>query len=191
MNEVNITYSIRKELEKWDDKVLFDVRFKEDTKADLNRLNKILDQSLDKFTIIAANSEALVYKIGRHFVSRGVNNSLISFIDGKIIESYIGDNSVEWKKKDRVDEFLEIFGDNLKSKWVLIPLMQFEITTGLALYLMTKFQKIGVIGLIFYAEGPNNITEILCYNTENPDLHEFPIKKNRPRKKRTLPYDEW
>lgn len=188
MNNKN-SYDIIKEIEKWDDRVLYDAKFKEDTKAPLEKLDQILFKSLEKFTIIAANSEALVYKIGRYFVSKGTKNKEITFIDGRIIDSYIGDGP-EWKKKDRADEFFETFGENCKNKWVIIPLMHFEISIGLALYFISKFKKIGAIGIIFHAEGANNIVEILSLNTDDPNFHEFPRKRyNRP--KRILSDDEW
>lgn len=185
-----IDYKSQKELDKWDQRVIFDVRFKEDTKAPLELLDKIMDNSLKKFSIISATSEALVYKIGRYMVSKDVRNDEITFIDGKIIESYIGDESKEWKKKDRVDEFFNTFGDNCKDKWVIIPFMTFEISVGLAIYFMSKFRQKSAIGVIFYAEGANNLAEILSLNTEDTNLYEFPTKRYR-RKNRILPDDEY
>lgn len=187
---MSLNYEIKKELDKWDNRVIFDAKFKEDTKAPLNKLDDILFKSLEKFIIIAANSEALVYKIGRYFISKDVKNDEITFIDGRIIESYIGDGSVEWKKKDRVDEFFETFGEDCKGKWVLIPLMHFEVSIGLAIYFMSQFRKRGAVGVIFFAEGPNNLVEILSLNTDDPNFYEFPKKQYR-RRKRILPEDEW
>ena len=140
--------------------------------------------------MIGANSEALVYKIGRYFISKDVKNDEITFIDGRVIESYVGDSSAEWKKKDRIDEFFETFGEECKSKWVLIPLMHFEISIGNAIYLMSQFKRKGAVGVIFFAEGPNCLTEILSLNWDNPNFYEYPKKKYRKRK-RLLPDDEW
>lgn len=182
--------NINNELKKWDDRVIYDARFKEDTKAPLDRLDKILFNSLGKFTIIGANSEALVYKIGRYFISKKVKNEEMTFIDGRIIESYIGDEAKDWKKKDRTDEFFEIFGEACRNKWVLIPLMHFEVSVALALYFITKLKQTGAIGVIFHGEGPNNLLEILSLNTEDPNFYEFPNKQYR-RRKRILPDDEW
>lgn len=188
-----IGYSTSKELSKWDERVIYNVKFNEDndqTKKILSRLDEILFKSLEKFTIIATNTEALTYKVGRYFISRSVKNEAITFIDGKIIESYIGDSSPEWKKKDRVDEFFEIFADSCKNKWVICPLMSFEITIGLAIYFITKLRKTGAIGFIFFAESPNNLAEILSLNTEDPNFYEFP-KQRYKKRKRILPEDEW
>lgn len=181
---------IEKELEKWDNRVIFNMEFKKDTKAPLDKLENILFNSLEKFTIIAANSEALVYKIGRFFISKKVKNDEITFIDGKIIESYIGDESKDWKKKDRVDEFFTTFGEDCKGKWVIIPLMHFEISIGLAIYFISQFKKYSAIGVIFYAEGPNNLVEVLSLNTDDPNFYEFPKKEYR-KVKRFIPDDEW
>ena len=179
-----------KELEKWDNRVIYNVRFKDDTKAPLDKLDDILFNSLQKFTIIAANSEALVYKIGRYFISQDVKNDEITFIDGKIVESYIGDESKDWKKKDRVDEFFETFGEDCKGKWVIIPFLSFEISIGLSIYFISQFKKYSAIGIIFYAEGPNNLVEVLSLNSDDPNFYEFPKKEYRKRK-RLLPDDEW
>ena len=190
IKSTTVNHKSKKEVEKWDNRVIYDVRFKEDTEAPLAILDKILFDSLRKFNIIAVNSEALAYKVGRYFISKDVKNDEITFIDGKIIESYIGDESKDWKKKDRVDEFFETFGEDCKNKWVLIPLMHFEFSIGLAIYFMAQFKRNSSIGMIFYAEGPNNLMEILSLNTEDPNFHEFPKKMYR-RKNRILPDDKY
>lgn len=193
LNSNQPSYNAIKELEKWDERVIYNVKFNENSEQThkiLNRLDEILFKSLEKFTTIAATSESLTYKIGRYFISKDVKNDSITFIDGKIIESYIGDNSPEWKKKDRVDEFFEIFSESCKNKWVICPLISFEITIGLAIYFITKLRKTGAIGLIFFGEGPNNLAEILALNIEDPNFYEFPMQRYR-RRKRVLPEDEW
>lgn len=186
-----MTREIQKELEKWSERVIYDVEFRKDTAANLKRLDDILFNSFEKFTAIAANSEALVYKIGKYFVSKSVKNSQITFIDGKIVECYIGDDSAEWKKKERVDEFFQIFGEECNGKWVIIPLMQFEVSVGLAIYFMSQFKKTGAIGVIFYAEGPNNLTETMIYNTDSQGFYQFPKANYYNKRKRVLPKDEW
>lgn len=183
-------YEIGKELKKWDERVLFNVQFKANTKANLERLNEILRASLESFTVIGANSESLVYKIARYFISKNVRNGDITFIEGKVVESYIGDDSAQWKKKERVDDFFEIFGEEYKNKWVLIPYINFEINTGLAIYFISKFKKYGAIGLIMYAEGPSNLTEVLSLESNDPFFYEFPVKKYRKRKP-NIEDDEW
>lgn len=185
-NKVNI----EKEVRKWDERVIYDAKFGDNIKPFLPNLDNILKRSLMKFTIIGANSEALVYKIGRYFIESGVKNDEFTFVDGKVIASYIGDDSKDWKKKDRVDEFFLTFGEDFRKKWVMIPMMDFEISVGLALYFISQFKRQDAIGIIFYAEGPNNLVEILSLNTQDPNFYEFPKVQYR-KKKRLLPDDEW
>lgn len=180
-----MNYEINRELSKWDERVIYkvdpkfkyDVRFKEDTKANLKTLGDIYFKSLERFTVIATSSEVLVYKVARHLITQDAKNDSFTFIDGKIVESYVGDTNAEWKKKDRVDDFFVTFGPQFKGKWVLIPCVTFEITVGLAVYFMSNFRKCDAIGVIFFAEGPNNLAEILSYNIEDPDFYEFPKKR--------------
>lgn len=182
---------IEKELSKWQERVFYDISFKENTEANLEKLRDILFKSFEKFTMIAANSEPLVYKIGRFFISEGTKNSDISFIDGKIIESYIGNHNLEWKKKDSMEEFFEIFGEDFKNKWVFIPLMQFEITPALAINFILRFKKTNAIGVVFYAEGPNNLTEVLVNNVSLSGFYQFPKADYYSKRKRKLPEDKW
>lgn len=178
-------YDINRELKKWDDRVLFQGKFKPNTKANLDRLDTILFGALEHFSIIAANSEPLVYKIGRHFIEKNIKNDDMVFIEGKIVECYLNnEGSANWKKKDRVDDFFEIFGGNFRGKWILIPYMKFEIEIGLALYFISQFRKYSAIGLIFYSEGPSCLTEVLSLDSEDPYFFEYPNKCYRQRKRK-------
>ena len=187
------TYSVQitKELNKWSERVIYDVEFKKNTKANLNRLSDIMFNAFDKFTIIAASTESVVYKIGKFFITKNIKNEQITFIDGKIIETYIADDSKEWKKKENVDSFFEIFGKDCENKWVMIPYMDFEITPGLAIYFITQFKKAGAIGVIFYSAGPNNLAESLITNTKMPGLYQFPAVRYHSRHRKQLKEDEW
>lgn len=191
MEYIGNPYEINKELAKWEDRVIYNVKFKEDTKANLKRLDTIFNNSLKNFTTIAANSEALVYKIGRYFISRGLKNDQVAFIDGQIVKSYVGDDSAEWKKKERIDVFSEIFIKPNKCKWIIIPNMSFPISVGLAVYFITKFKVYDIAGLIFYGEGPDNLIETLVCHTDIGNFYQFPKADYYARKKRILPEDEW
>ena len=184
-------YKIQKELNIWDNRVIYNVKFKENTKAPLNKLEEYYNKSIEKFVVLVANSEALVYKIGRFFVSKGLENRNITFIDGSILDTYIGDETVEWKKKDRVDDFFNIFKDDFKGKWVIIPLMRFQCNKGIGIYLISQFRKYGAIGLIFYSEGPDNIAETLITGTDMQYIYQFPKADYYSKRKRKLPDDEW
>lgn len=184
-------FNVGKELKKWEDRVIYDVKFKKDTKANLSRLDEIHLISLERFVTIAANSEALVYKIGRYYIEQGlIKNTDLTFLDGQIIEAYLKDDSAEWRKRERIDDFFQIFGEEYKNKWVLIPLMEFDITVGLAIYFISQFKKCMATGLIMYAEGPNNIVEIVSRKVEDRYFFEFP-KKMYKRRARRLIDDEW
>ena len=188
-NKLSIT--INKELEKWDNKVLYNVRFKDDTKADLNKLNRILHGSLQHFTLIAANSEALVYKIGRYFVTEGVKFDNFNFIDGEIVKAYISSDGKDWSRKDRIDQFIEIFGSEFDKKWVMIPCMSFKIEVGLAIYFAMQIRKCHATGIIWYAVGPDNFTEVLVHQTELDNFYQFPDANFHKKRRKQLPEDEW
>lgn len=190
-NNANYSRQIIKELDKWSERVIYDVEFKKNTKANLNRLEDIMFNAFDKFTIIAAATESVVYKIGKFFITKNIKNEQITFIDGKIIETYIADDSKEWKKKDNVDSFFEIFGKDCENKWVLIPYVNFEISPGLAIYFITQFKKVGAIGVVFYSEGPNNLAEILIRTTHIPGLYQFPSARYHSGQRKQLAEDEW
>lgn len=184
------SYEINRELKKWEERVIFPNGFKPNTKANLDRLNEILDLSLEHFIQLNANSEALVYKIGKYFITQGVRDSDLVFASGKIIESYIGDDSADWAKKQRADDYFDVFGGQFNNKWVLIPRMDFSIDAGLAIYFMSLFKKFKAIGVIFYAEGSENIAQVLNYQSDYEYLLEFP--KSVYRKRRTIVQDdEW
>lgn len=183
-------FEISKELKKWEDRVFYNVAFKKDTNARLVNLEQAMNSSLEKFNIIAANSEALVYKIGRFFIEHGIKNNNITFIDGVILESYLGGETKEWKKKDYLDEFMEVFGENCKGKWVFVPKMSFQFSVSIAALLVSKLKRYGAVGFVFFSEGPNNLTEILSFNFRDPNFQEFPKELYRKRIPQ-LPEDEW
>lgn len=184
------TYEVQKEVSKWSDRVVFDVAFKKDTQANLELLDEMLDDAMENFVIIAANTEACVYKIGRYMVESGILNKEITFIDGEILESYIGDDSPDWKKKERADQFFQIFGEQFKEKWVFIPYMKFPVSIGVAAYFTTTFKRCGALGCVIYSEGADNIVETLARNLKDSHFYEFPRYLYKKRKRR-IENDEW
>ena len=184
-------FDIQKELQRWKDKATYDVRFKDDTKANLKLLDKISMMSMEHFTMVSANSEPLVYKIARYWIEHGMNKADdFVFLDGTVLQSYIGDDSAEWKQKDRLDGFFEIFSQEYRNKWVLIPLMDFEIDTAMSIYLVDKFRKTNAIGLVFCAEGENLLAQVLVQQVRDPYLFQFPKETYRKGRKRLID-DEW
>jgi hypothetical protein len=185
-------FDTKKEILKWQDRAIFDVRFKKDTKANLSRLDEIMLISMEHFVTIAANSEPLCYKICRYLIESGkVKNEEIEIIDGQVIASYIGDDSAEWKKKERIEDFFSIFAGEVRSKWVMIPILDFDISTGLAVFFMSQFKKSGAVGIIFYAEGPDNMVETLVKNVDDRYFYQFPNMRYKRARSKKLQDDEW
>lgn len=179
---------VKTEIKKWEERVIYNVKFKEDTTANLKRLTEIYNSALDEFIMIAASSEPVVYKIGRFFLEQGLSNEQITFLDGKIIDAYLGDDSPNWKKKERVDQLIEIYGESFKHKWLLIPYMDFQIDLSTAIYFMNRIKQNNAIGVVMFADGPNNILEVLNVNMDDQYIYQFPVAKYRKSKK-TLPED--
>ena len=181
----------KRELEKWVDSVIYDVKFRPDTPANLKRLKEIVDDSMFHFVTIAANSEALVYKIGRWMVvNAGVKSDDLIVLHGNILESYISGDSAEWKKLDRLDEFFSFFGEQYRGRWIIIPETTVDMSVGMSVYLMSQFRKFGAVGLIVYAYGGDNLVENLIRNVEDRYCYEFP-KSTYRRSRRKLPEDEY
>lgn len=183
---------INQELAKWDNAVFYNVKFKENTTAPLNKLKDILKQSLSYFTIIAANSEALVYKIGRFFITQEIKFDDFNFKDGRVVKAFIGDESALWAKKQNVDKFFETFSGEFSGKWVVIPCMDFSIDESTSIYFINGFRRAGAIGVIFYSEGPDNIAENLVANSQNlSHFYQFPKADYYRPKLKKLPADEY
>lgn len=186
---------IKRELEIWEnrDQMIYDVRFKKDTQADLDKLKYLIfKKSLINFVLISANSEALVYKIGRFMVENGLKNEFISFSDGRILASYIGKDSADWKKREKIDEFFQLMGEeNFRGKWILMPNIALEFSPAIAIYLVMQFRKSGAAGLVYFAEGKGNLTEILCDTGGFEFFYQYPKADYYKRRKKVLKDDEW
>lgn len=164
-----------RQINEWTQRVFYDVRFKEDTTADLDQLREIQDNILQKFTVIASSSEVSVYKIGRFFIENGISNDLITFIDGRMVQAYITREtpSEKWKSRSLIDKFFNIYKKDIKNKLLFIPLLQNEFDILTAIYFTTQLQANGALGMVFYSEGPNNLAEILIEGTDIK-VFEFP-----------------
>lgn len=181
----------QKELKKWTDKAIYDVAFRKDTKANLSRLDDIMKISLEHFVTIAANSEPLVYKIGRYYIEKGfLKCDDITFLSGDVLAAYIADESAEWKQKDRLDELFQTMSADFKGHWIFIPLMEFEISISMCIYLMSQFKKVGANGLIVCADGENFFTQVMVQQVHDKNLYQFPLVKYNERRKK-LVSDEW
>ena len=171
---ISITPSIEKELNKWDKRVYYDFKFKEDTTAAMDRLYTIVnDYSIEKFVCISASSESLVYKIGRYLIQSGKKNSSISFIDGRILETYMCSDSIGYKKRELIDAFFSLNSDSIKNKWVFIPYLDFPVDINSAIYFINKVKLNKALGMVIFGEGPKNLAEILCRDTNFPFVYQF------------------
>lgn len=171
---ISITPSIEKELNKWDKRVYYDFKFKEDTTAAMDRLYTIVnDYSIEKFVCISASSESLVYKIGRYLIQSGKKNSSISFIDGRILETYMCSDSIGYKKRELIDALFSLNSDSIKNKWVFIPYLDFPVDINSAIYFINKVKLNKALGMVIFGEGPKNLAEILCRDTNFPFVYQF------------------
>ena len=179
---------VKKELEKWDERVWYDFRFKDDDGSHIDKLVKIFDNSYQNIQIIRALNEPMCYKIGRKFVEWGVPNSAISFIDGKALKSYIGGDGPEWKKKEYIDQFFD--RECYKDKWIIMPYIEVAMTEVTAIYMLSKLKGLKPRGIIFFSEGVDNFGDILWYNTEDKNLVEYPIAKHRRIRRKVIDTEE-
>jgi len=184
---------IKRELKKWEERVIWDVQFKPNTTAKLTVLDQILNRALEHFVMISANSEALVYKIGRYFITdHDFKNEDIVFINDKVLKSYIGDtadHSADWKKKERLDNFFDTFGKSYTHKWVFLPYCDFPISVGLAYYFVAKLQQYGVYGFVFYGDEniQENISETLVLEYDDrSNFIQFPRAKYVAKKRQRV-----
>lgn len=179
------------ELKKWVDRVIYQVQFKCDTVANLEKLDEYLSQSLSKFVTLLVTSEPLVYKVGRWMIAnQNVKNDDLVILHGNVIASYVGGDSPEWKKLDRMKDFFDSFGQDYRGRWVLVPEVSVDFTIGLAVYFMTQLRKTGALGLIFSSYGKNNLGEVLVREVEDRGVYQWPYVQYR-RTRETLPEDKY
>ena len=178
---------IERQINIWNSRVFFpNEKFKENSKADLNKLKQCIIKSRETntFTIISSETEACIYKIGRFFVENGINNESITFQEGDIFEPYINNDSrYDWQAKQLCDELFSVIERKIKSKWLVVPDMTNMWSKKLSIYFITKLQQLGSYGLLFYADKnqPDNLAQILCEETYN-DILQFPKSKYDSKK---------
>lgn len=144
-------------------------------RTDCTPLDEAYKASLRKFQIISVSSEASVYKVCHHlnevFDLRSKN---IKTLDGLAIESYLDAHA---NHKFNVIQIRELAANgilsDIHSKWVVIPKMTSEWNPKLAFLFFNTLREHGAIGLIFHAEGNNNLAKTLV--TETPlSVTQFP-----------------
>lgn len=171
-----VTQDTQREVTKWVDRVAYDVRFRDDTKANLSILDRAFMASLSSFVYISAERESLVYKICRYFIEKDKAKAAdFEILDGDILEAYMADSREEdWKKKNRLDEMFGILGNQYRNKWIVIPLMQFDMNVAMAIYLTHKLRSTGACGVVFCAQGENMLAQILVQSIKDNHVFQFP-----------------
>lgn len=187
--------SIEKELIRWSQRVTFpEESFKEDTTVDLKKLDEVLKDSLMGFVAISAETENLVYKIGRYLVSQGVPNSDITFIDGHEITQAL-DADKDWERRNRIKDLIKAEANKGKrGKWILISNFTDSIEKNMALELWKGFSDpngLNANGLIFYSgtsRSSDNLAATLVNSThDRSSIREFPKPYYRKHTRKLAP----
>lgn len=183
--------NIENEIKKWDSKVFYpDERFKESTLEAYPQLKEYLYESKEKFITISAETENVVYKIGRYFVESGVPMRSIKFLDGDTLSIYVN------VRENNINIFLNYLNTlklEVKEKWVLIPRIDNEWNKIFMSHFMTFLQNNKAIGLIFYSDEKlknNNFGSLIC-NSVGYNVLEYPKQKFYLGEKRQLPKDDY
>lgn len=177
---------LEKEISSWEERVFYpDEKFKENTPADLEKLKHLIRSSKEEFVFISAETEGVVYKIGRFFIENGVSNTYITFQDGEIIEPYIDGEAKDSEMRALLERYLKIIQKEIKSKWVFIPLLNFGWSKKTALYFVNELKVRGAVGVVMYSnpDVPDNLPQVLVEET-NSKIHQFPqpLYKKKIRK---------
>lgn len=150
-------------------------RFRRDTKAGLDTLNKIYLSSMSKFVMLFANSEIMVYKICNYLADNfGLEKWVVKTLDGMVFESYF-DISAKHQYNMIKLEYLLNEGPlrDIAGKWLIIPNMSSQWTSKLVHLVYSEIKNKGCLGLIFHSEGADNFGQILAQQT-NMKVYEFP-----------------
>lgn len=177
---------LEKEISSWEERVFYpDEKFKENTPADLEKLKSLIRSSKEEFIFISAETEGVVYKIGRFFIENGVSNTYITFQDGEIIEPYIDGEAKDSEMRALLERYLKIIQKEIKSKWVFIPLLNFGWSKKTALYFVNELKVRGAVGVVMYSnpDVPDNLPQVLVEET-NSKIYQFPqsLYKKKIRK---------
>lgn len=143
--------------------------------TDCTELDKQYKKALVHMPIILSSSELSVYKICHHFHNRfNLSGSDIKTVDGLAIESYFDVfanhkyNIIQMEKLFRDGVLKDVYG-----KWLVIPNMSSRWSPKLAYLFYNELRNAGVIGLIFFSDGPDNFGKVLVERTRL-NVFQFP-----------------
>lgn len=196
MEKKDLSEIIAHEIKLWESRVFFpNERFRENTPADLDLLKKrVIDANInDETLILASETEACIYKIGRFLIEIGVKNKNMTFLDGDLFLPYIDTESKYlWQARNLIDEAVQNVSKDIARKWVIIPEINFEWTKELAIYFITKVKEHNPYGIIFFSNKNchANLAQVLVEETYI-DVFQFPKPRYSPKKEKALPPDEY
>lgn len=181
---------------KWIEATGVDLRFNEEnasTKRHLKELDRILRESMLHAPVIGANSEAVVYKIGRYMLEKGVcKMSDITILNGMVVDAYFSSGEQDWQQIDRLNRFFRDFSErSIMKKWVFIPHMLATPRVPVGIRWIRGFtDECKAAGLVFFSGSPMGITESLCSVTGNTYVKQFPLVQYRYCRP-NVKNDEW
>lgn len=196
MQKKDLVDIIGDEIKVWEKRIFFpNERFKIGTPANLDLLkDKIMKANIqDTMLILASETEACIYKIGRFLIEIGLKNKDMTFIDGDFFLPYIDTEAKYlWQSRNLIDEAIENISKEITRKWVIIPELNCEWNKELALYFMAKISKSDPYGIIFYSNknSHSNLAQVLVEDTYM-DIFQFPMPRYNPKKEKILKPDEY
>lgn len=188
-------HAIKKELDNWDNRIIYNNLIKFKSEGDFTPLDQIYRKSMDKFVIISLGKEITVYKTMRYFIENySLKNSNIAFLDGRQLSSFLDEGSEHWRLKQGINEFIELFGHQFENKWIVVPNMaRTKFDLNLAMYFINQLKRTRAIGLVFFDEedsAKRDLGNVIATNQVFQDeFLEFP-KRNRRIRVKTLEDDD-
>lgn len=185
---------IKTELQKWDERIIYKNPIKFKQEGDFVPLDKIYQRSSESFVMISLQKEITTYKTMRYFIeNHALRNDGITFLDGRQISSFLDEGSEQWRIKQGINEFIELFGHQFANKWIIIPnLNNIKFDLKIAIYFVNKIKQTGAIGMVFHDEEDTTRRDLGSIIAENyvfqKDFLEFPYRDRKIRL-RTLPED--
>lgn len=159
--------------------------FKSET--DCSKLDEIIFESCKRQIVICATTPIGLYKIKNRIKKVcGFSEETFIMIDGEEMEMNlqttrpIGEdmtNRITLDIRRYIDNMIEIYGD-VSNRWIVMDGMTRRWGSKIALHFITKLQKLGAIGILFYSneKTAENFSQVNI-EMNNLDAFQFPIEK--------------
>lgn len=157
----------------------YNAEFKEDTKADLSKLDEIYSNSIREFTIIQCPSNLSMIKSLHYLYKTGqLSPHMFKSIDGAALEPYIDPPSSKgWNYKQIKMLFGEGILKDAPGRWLAINNMSATWTVSIAEMFCKEADWKGVLGIVFYSK-PTIYNFGDCINCSKIfKVHKFPVAK--------------